>query len=62
MVDFNHWTTLTQTILYESRAARDLVLKSPMEQGVVASYDRLAELLASLWTSGEKGRKSRAAQ
>jgi len=62
LVDFNHWTTLTQTILYESRAARDLVLKSPMEQGVVASYDRLAELLASLWTSGEKGRKSRAAQ
>jgi len=33
-----------------------------MEQGVVASYDRLAELLASLGTSGEKGRKSRAAQ
>jgi uncharacterized protein YndB with AHSA1/START domain len=40
-------TTLTQTILYESRDARDAVLKSPMEQGVAASYNKLAELLAS---------------
>ena len=38
-------TTLTQTILYESREARDGVLKSGMEKGVVASYDRLAMLL-----------------
>ena len=38
-------TTLTQTILYESREARDGVLKSGMEKGVVASYDRLASLL-----------------
>ena len=41
-------TTLTQTLLYESRAARDVVLKSPMETGVAASYDRLAALLASV--------------
>ena len=41
-------TTLTQTILYESREARDVVLKSPMESGVAAGYDRLAEVLASL--------------
>lgn len=40
-------TTFTGTILYESREARDAVLKSPMEQGAAASYDRLAELLAS---------------
>jgi len=40
-------TTLTQTMRYESREARDAVLKSGMEQGVAASYDRLAELLAS---------------
>src|SRR6266571_531495 len=40
-------TTLAQTVLYESRAARDAVLKSGMEKGVAASYDRLAELLAS---------------
>ena len=38
-------TTLTQTILYESREARDGVLKSGMEKGIVASYDRLAKLL-----------------
>jgi uncharacterized protein YndB with AHSA1/START domain len=41
-------TTLTLTVLYESREARDAVLKTPMEQGVAAGYDRLAELLASL--------------
>ncbi|MEX2263581.1 MAG: SRPBCC family protein [Bryobacteraceae bacterium] len=40
-------TTLTLTVRYESREARDTVLKSPMEQGVAASYDKLAELLAS---------------
>jgi uncharacterized protein YndB with AHSA1/START domain len=40
-------TTLTTTVLYESREARDGVLKSPMETGVAASYDKLAELLAS---------------
>ena len=32
---------------YESREARDAVLKSPMEGGVAESYDKLAELLAS---------------
>jgi uncharacterized protein YndB with AHSA1/START domain len=41
-------TTLTQTMRYESKEARDAVLKSGMEQGVEASYDRLAELLASM--------------
>jgi uncharacterized protein YndB with AHSA1/START domain len=40
-------TTLTQTMRYESREARDAVLKSGMEKGLTASYDRLAELLAS---------------
>jgi uncharacterized protein YndB with AHSA1/START domain len=39
-------TTLQQTMLYESRAARDAVLKSGMESGVIASYDRLAKILA----------------
>ncbi len=38
-------TTLTQTMRYESREARDAVLKSGMEKGVTASYDRLADLL-----------------
>jgi uncharacterized protein YndB with AHSA1/START domain len=40
-------TLMTQTMLYESREAREVVLKSPMEQGVVASYDRLENVLAS---------------
>jgi uncharacterized protein YndB with AHSA1/START domain len=39
-------TTMTATMLYESRDARDGILKSGMESGVAASYDRLAELLA----------------
>jgi uncharacterized protein YndB with AHSA1/START domain len=39
-------TTLTLTVLYESREARDAVAESGMETGVAAGYDRLAELLA----------------
>lgn len=46
-------TTLTMTIRYESRAARDAVLQSPMEQGVAAGFNTLAELLATL-TQGAK--------
>ena len=41
-------TTLTLALLYQSREARDAVLKTPMEKGVAMSYDRLADLLASL--------------
>jgi uncharacterized protein YndB with AHSA1/START domain len=41
-------TTLTQTIVYESREARDMVLKSPMEQGLGVSYNSLAALLSQL--------------
>jgi uncharacterized protein YndB with AHSA1/START domain len=39
-------TTLTTTVRYASREVRDAVLKSPMEKGVAAGYDKLAELLA----------------
>jgi uncharacterized protein YndB with AHSA1/START domain len=39
-------TTLAVTVRYESREARDAVLKSPMEGGVQASYNNLADLLA----------------
>jgi uncharacterized protein YndB with AHSA1/START domain len=49
-------TTLTQTIVYESREARDIVLKSPMDQGLGMSYDHLADLLASL--ENEKSQRS----
>jgi uncharacterized protein YndB with AHSA1/START domain len=41
-------TRLTSTMLLESRAARDAVLKSGMESGVAAGYDRLARLLAPI--------------
>ena len=41
------WLGVTVTLRYESREARDGVLKSPMEGGVAESYDKLAELLAS---------------
>ena len=41
-------TTLTTTVRYESREARDGVLKSGMESGVARSYDRLEEVLASM--------------
>ena len=38
-------TTLTMTVRYESKAARDGVLRSPMEQGVAAGFDALEKLL-----------------
>jgi uncharacterized protein YndB with AHSA1/START domain len=40
-------TLLTLTVLYPSKEARDATIASGMERGVAASYDRLAELLAS---------------
>ena len=45
-------TTMMQTVLYSSEAARDAVLKSGMERGMVQSYDRLEKLLASLQQRG----------
>ena len=43
-------TTLTLTVLYESKEARDAVLKTPMESGVEYGYNKLAEMLASMAT------------
>lgn len=40
-------TTVTNTVRYDSKAVRDAVLASPMDQGVAAGYEKLAELLAS---------------
>jgi uncharacterized protein YndB with AHSA1/START domain len=40
-------TTVTITVLYPSKEARDATLASGMEHGVAAGYDRLAELLAA---------------
>jgi len=52
LVERNGKTTLTLTCLYVSREVRDTALKTGMEHGVAASYDRLAGLLASGFASG----------
>ena len=41
-------TTLTQTVLYPSKEARDAALKTGMKDGVNQSFDRLAEYLATM--------------
>jgi hypothetical protein len=46
-------------VLYQSREARDAALRTGVEQGVAASYDRLAELVASQWTRGKPHRRRR---
>ena len=48
LTEQNGKTTLTNTILYSSREARDMVLKTPMDKGMSLSYDQLETLLASL--------------
>ena len=40
-------TTVTMTILYSSREARDGALRTGMTDGMAQSYDRLDELLAT---------------
>ena len=47
LVEKGERTMLTQTMRYESREARDAVIKSGMEKGVIASYDRLDDVLAA---------------
>ena len=54
MIEQGGRTTLTITVRYQSREARDAVLKSPMEQGMAAGFDKLAELLASTLAQGIK--------
>ena len=41
-------TTLTTTLVYPSREAREAVLKSGMELGVAAGYDRLDDIFSEL--------------
>lgn len=48
LTEKNGVTTLTLTLLYESRETRDMVLKTPMDKGIGVSYDRLEKLLESL--------------
>ena len=45
-------TTLTTTVRYVSREAREAVLQSPMESGVAKGYDQLDLVLASMHTGG----------
>jgi len=40
-------TTLTMTMRFDSRDARDRALESGMADGVAVGYDRLDEMLAS---------------
>lgn len=47
LVERDGRTTLTLTVTYESRAARDAVMQSPMADGVAAGYDRLEQILAA---------------
>jgi uncharacterized protein YndB with AHSA1/START domain len=48
LVEHEGKTTLTLTVRYESRAARDQVLASPMEQGVAIGFDTLAGVLEQM--------------
>src|SRR5262249_27748646 len=41
-------TTLTTTMLYDSKEVRDAVLKSNMQNGVKASYENLDRVLQSM--------------
>ena len=52
LVEHGGQTTLTATMLYQSRQIRDGIVKSGMERGVSASYDRLAQVVASLDPQG----------
>jgi uncharacterized protein YndB with AHSA1/START domain len=41
-------TTITVTVLYESKEIRDAVVASGMQDGAAETYDRLAEYLGSI--------------
>lgn len=51
-------TTLTLTIRYESKEARDTAFKTDMQKGVAISYDRLDKLLASGNQPADAGAKA----
>jgi uncharacterized protein YndB with AHSA1/START domain len=48
LTEENGRTTLTNSVFYPSKEARDAALKTGMKDGVTASFDRFAALLASL--------------
>ncbi len=47
LFDEGERTKLTLTLLYETKEARDAVLKTPMDKGVKLSYGRLEQLLGT---------------
>ena len=48
LVEHDGQTTLTMTVRYDSKETRDMVLQTPMAEGVSYGYSKLAELLATL--------------
>jgi uncharacterized protein YndB with AHSA1/START domain len=48
LVERDGRTILTLTVRYESREARDAVLRSPMEDGMAVGFNNLESLLATL--------------
>jgi uncharacterized protein YndB with AHSA1/START domain len=54
-------TTLTITMRYASKAVRDAVLETPMSEGVGASFDNLADVLALQGRGADAGAGSGAA-
>ena len=50
LVEKNGKTTLTLTVRYESEAARDAVLQSPMDTGVAIGFDTLQKVLDEVKT------------
>ena len=48
LTEKNGKTTLTMTVLYPSKEARDAALKTGMKDGMTQSFDRLAEYLQAM--------------
>lgn len=48
-------TTSIMTVTYESKEARDIVLKSPMDQGMEAGYKELEKVLENVLLSTQAG-------
>jgi hypothetical protein len=48
MTETSGKTLVTTTVQYESKDARDAVMKSPMEGGLRAGFDRLAALVETV--------------
>jgi hypothetical protein len=45
-------------MLYASREARDIALKSDMDEGMAMGYDRLAQQLAQAQAGGSSARRA----